>query len=42
MNEKELILEAMNKAGVPLNAGKIAELTVLCHLRVSCSAGLGL
>ena len=27
MNEKELILEAMNKAGVPLNAGKIAELT---------------
>ena len=24
MNEKELILEAMNKAGVPLNAGKIA------------------
>ena len=29
MNEKELILEAMNKAGVPLNAGKIAELTGL-------------
>ncbi len=29
MNEKDLILEAMNKAGVPLNAGKIAELTGL-------------
>ena len=29
MNEKELILEAMKKAGEPLNAGKIAELTGL-------------
>ena len=29
MNEKDLILEAMKKAGVPLNAGKIAELTGL-------------
>ena len=29
MNERELILEAMKKAGEPLNAGKIAELTGL-------------
>ena len=29
MNEKEIILEAMKKAGVPLNAGKVAELTGL-------------
>ena len=29
MNEKELILEAMRKAGEPLNAGKISELTGL-------------
>ncbi len=29
MNEKELILDAMRKAGVPLNAGKVAELTGL-------------
>ena len=29
MNEKELILEAMRKAGEPLNAGKIAELSGL-------------
>lgn len=29
MNEKELILEAMRKAGAPLNAGKVAELTGL-------------
>ena len=29
MNEKELILQAMKTAGVPLNAGKIAELTGL-------------
>ena len=29
MNEKELILDAMKKAGQPLNAGKIAELTGL-------------
>lgn len=29
MNEKEIILEAMRKAGEPLNAGKIAELTGL-------------
>ena len=27
MNEKDMILEAMKKAGEPLNAGKIAELT---------------
>ena len=26
MNEKEIILEAMKKAGEPLNAGKVAEL----------------
>ena len=29
MNEKELVLDAMNKAGEPLNAGKVAELTGL-------------
>ena len=29
MSEKELILEAMRKAGTPLNAGKVAELTGL-------------
>ena len=29
MNEKEIILEAMKKAGEPLNAGKAAELTGL-------------
>ncbi len=29
MEEKELILDAMKKAGEPLNAGKIAELTGL-------------
>ncbi|MBQ6004330.1 MAG: transcriptional regulator [Clostridia bacterium] len=29
MEVKDLILEAMKKAGVPLNAGKIAELTGL-------------
>ena len=29
MEEKALILEAMKKAGEPLNAGKIAELTGL-------------
>ena len=29
MEEKELILEAMRKAGEPLNAGKVAELTGL-------------
>ena len=29
MSEKELIIEAMRKAGVPLNAGKVAELTGL-------------
>lgn len=29
MNEKELILDAMRKAGEPLNAGKVAELTGL-------------
>ena len=29
MNEKELILDAMKKAGTPLNAGKVAELTGL-------------
>ena len=29
MNEKEMILEAMKKAGEPLNAGKIAEITGL-------------
>lgn len=29
MNERELILEAMRKAGVPLAAGKVAELTGL-------------
>ena len=29
MNEKEIILEAMKKAGEPMNAGKIAELTGL-------------
>ena len=27
MAEKELILDAMKKAGEPLNAGKVAELT---------------
>lgn len=29
MTEQELILDAMRKAGEPLNAGKIAELTGL-------------
>ena len=29
MNEKEIILETMKKAGEPLNAGKVAELTGL-------------
>lgn len=29
MEEKDMILEAMKKAGEPLNAGKIAELTGL-------------
>ena len=29
MKEKEIILEAMKKAGEPLNAGKVAELTGL-------------
>jgi DNA-binding GntR family transcriptional regulator len=29
VNEREQILEAMRKAGEPLNAGKIAELTGL-------------
>ena len=29
MNEKEIILDAMKKAGEPLNAGKVAELTGL-------------
>ena len=29
MSEKEQILEAMKKAGEPLNSGKIAELTGL-------------
>ncbi len=29
MNEKEKILDAMKKAGEPLNAGKVAELTGL-------------
>ena len=29
MNEKQLILEAMKKAGEPISAGKVAELTGL-------------
>ena len=29
MDHKELILEAMKKAGEPLNSGKVAELTGL-------------
>ena len=29
MEEKEIILDAMRKAGEPLNAGKVAELTGL-------------
>lgn len=29
MDNKELILDAMKKAGEPLNAGKVAELTGL-------------
>ena len=29
MNEKQTILDAMKKAGEPLNAGKVAELTGL-------------
>lgn len=29
MEEKDMILDAMRKAGEPLNAGKIAELTGL-------------
>lgn len=29
MSDREIILEAMTKAGEPLNAGKVAELTGL-------------
>lgn len=29
MSDKELVLEAMEKAGEPLNAGKVAELSGL-------------
>ena len=29
MNEKELVLDAMKKVGVPVNAGKIVEITGL-------------
>lgn len=29
MTEKELVLDVMKKAGVPLNAGKVAELSGL-------------
>lgn len=29
MSEKEIILDAMRKAGEPLNAGKVAEVTGL-------------
>ena len=29
MNEKKIILDVMKKAGEPLNAGKVAELTGL-------------
>ena len=29
MNEKEIVLSAMKKAGEPLNAGRVAELTGL-------------
>ena len=29
MSDREIILEAMKKAGEPLNAGKVAELTGL-------------
>ena len=29
MNEKEQVMDAMRKAGEPLNAGKVAELTGL-------------
>lgn len=29
MDDKEMILDAMRKAGEPLNAGKVAELTGL-------------
>lgn len=29
MNEKEIVLEAMKKAGEPVNAGKVVELTGL-------------
>ena len=29
MKEKEIILKAMREAGMPLNAGKVAELTGL-------------
>ena len=29
MNEREIILDAMRKAGEPVNAGKVAELTGL-------------
>ncbi len=31
MNEKQKILDAMKKAGEPLNAGKVAELTGLAR-----------
>ena len=39
MNEKELILEAMRKAGEPLNAGRIAELTGLDRKAVDKTMG---
>ena len=29
MKEKEIVLEAMKKAGEPVNAGKVAEMTWL-------------
>lgn len=38
MNEKELNLDAMRKAGEPLNAGKITELTGLDRKGVNKTA----
>ena len=37
MNEKDMILEAMKKAGEPLNASKIAE---LCGISVNKASAL--
>lgn len=39
MEDKDVILEAMRKAGEPLNAGKVAELTGLDRKRSTRPCG---